>query len=109
MPPPPEPGQLTVRLTTPLGDDGAIVVEVRGPNVTQVQLSDNTMFLLAEHVDSATQRFVILGDLQSGPLATFHVPDIHAVRAYSATAVEVASRDNTVRSSLEGYALTIVP
>jgi hypothetical protein len=108
-PPPPEPGVLTLRLTTPKSDDGAIVLDVRGPDVTQVQLADGTMFLLTESVNGVTQRLVAVGDLQSGALVTFHVPDIHAISAYSATAVEVASRDNAIRSSLEGYTLAVVP
>ncbi len=42
-------------------------------------------------------------------MVTLHVPDVAAAADYTAQVVEVADRQNTLRDSLTGYALTVGP
>ena len=111
LPPPPEPkaGFLIVRLASPTSDDGAIVFEIRGPAAGTALASDTAMWIVGESVDSTTRRIVLAGDLETGPLVTFAVPDVSTAPLYSAIVLEVANRDNAVRSSIGAYKLTIAP
>jgi hypothetical protein len=105
QPLPPQPGTLTVRLTTPRADDGAIVFELRGQGDATPQLADTTMWMFTERVDSTLTRVVLVGDLVSGPLVTFEVVDVQ--RPYTATLVQVSDRANAVRAQLQDYDLAI--
>ncbi len=67
------------------------------------------MWIVGESVDSTTRRIVLAGDLKTGPLVTFVVPDVSRAPLYSAIVLEVANRDNAVRSSIGAYKLTIAP
>jgi hypothetical protein len=109
VPPPPAPGtgRLVVRLETPHEDDGAILLEIRGRRTGPAHTTDTTLWLSGETVDSTLSRFLIAGDLSSGALFEIEVPDVTAVGIYSATITAAADRGSSVRSSLEGYRLTI--
>ncbi len=80
-------GTLTLRLTTPHADDGAMTFEVSGAPI-----------------DSATA-----GNLANGAVVTLHVPDVGAAASYTANVLEVADRQDALRPSLAGYALTVAP
>jgi hypothetical protein len=102
----PTPGTLTVTLTTPNADDGAILLTVSGPDMTQVTAADGSLYFRHAGGTGAVTA-VLVGDVQAGSLLTFHVPDVTAAGSYSATITQVADRSNTVRASLAGYALTV--
>jgi len=40
-------------------------------------------------------------------VATLHVPDVGAAARYTTTVLEVADRQDALRASLAGYALTV--
>jgi hypothetical protein len=50
-----------------------------------------------------------VGVVANGAVVTLRVPDVGAAAAYTARVVEVADRENALRGSLTGYALTVVP
>jgi hypothetical protein len=50
-------------------------------------------------------RVVLAGNLVSGPLLSFSVPDVHA--AYRATLLQVGDRGSHARADLTKYSLTI--
>jgi hypothetical protein len=102
----PTAGTLTVTLTTPNTDDGAILLTVSGPDMTQIAVDDTSLYVRYAQ-DGTTVTAVLVGDLESGSLVTFHVPDVDAVSSYSATITQVADRSNVLRGSLTGYALTV--
>jgi len=105
-PPPPGSGTVSVTFTTPRTDDGAILFELRGPSIHAVTpASTNLQF----HIDSSGSpiRGVALGVINSGVLLTFTISDTTAISSYSATIVDVADRQNALRSTLAGYALRI--
>ena len=96
-----------MNLRGPNSDDGAIIIEVRGGSVDSAAVHFPTYWLLSERGDSGVTRFVVAGDLTSGPLFTFIVPDIQQYSSFRATVSEVATRKGVVRTTLNGYALTI--
>jgi len=102
----PTAGTLSVTLTTPNMDDGAILFEVTGPDIVSVSVT------VPEHythvgVDGSTLTIVVVGDIESGLLVGFDVSDTRAVDSYSATVTQVADRSNELRGSLTGYDLTV--
>ena len=107
-PPDPVPGTLTLSLDTPYGDDGAVLLRLEGPDMTQIELAAPGLYLrFLEEQSSVTAVFV--GDVVSGDLLTFRVPDVNQVSSYGATMLEAADRGNALRGALEGYVLTVAP
>ena len=52
---------------------------------------------------------VFVGDIASGDLLSFHVPDVNRPDSCSGTVLEAADRSDAVRVSLAGYTLTVAP
>ena len=107
-PPPPggTPGTLTVTLTTPNSDDGAIMFELRGPHIGALAAPSGGWRVYADTSD-ASIRVVVAGNVVAGGLLTFPVPEVAQVGSYTATLLDVANRENATRN-LAGYSLTIV-
>lgn len=99
-------GTLVVELTTPAADDGAILLNIVGPNISGLDLVDQTSILFWIE-DASELRAVIVGGLGEGELLKFTVPDVKNVGAYTATIFEVSDLSNALRSSLVGYGLTV--
>jgi len=102
---PPEPGRLTVVLTTPRSDDGGIVLEIRGHATGTPVRSDTAMFMFSERMDSALTRVVLVGNLRTGPVLWFDVSDTR--QPYSATIIQVSDQANVVREHLQDYSLDV--
>jgi hypothetical protein len=105
-PPPPGSGTVTVTYTSPRTDDGAILFELKGPSIHGITPTGTNLQI---YVDSTTSpiRVVAFGAINSGALLTFTIADTATFSSYGATLVDVANRQNDVRSSLTGYALTV--
>lgn len=107
-PPDPVPGTLTLSLDTTYGDDGAVLLRLEGPDMTQVGLAAAGLYLrFLEDQTGVTAVFV--GDVSAGDLLTFHVPDVNQLASYGATMLEAADRSNALRGSLAEYTLTVAP
>ena len=107
-PPDPVPGTLTLTLGTLQLDDGALVLRLQGADITQVELAAPGLYLrFLEDQTGITAVFV--GDIVSGDLLTFHVPDVNRPDSYSGTVLEAADRSNALRGSLAEYTLTVAP
>lgn len=105
-PPDPVPGTLTLTLGTLHLDDGALVLRLEGADIAQVALAAPGLYLrFLEDQTGVTAVFV--GDIVSGDLLTFRVPDVNSVASYIGTALEAADRSNAVRGSLAEYTLTV--
>ena len=112
VPPPPPPGTagaLTVSLATPNTDDGALLLEVKGPSIRGVTTKSAALQVYADTMSTTTVRTVVAGNLSSGGLFTFQVPDVNAAGSYTVTIVDIADRQNRLRSGANGYVLTIAP
>ena len=110
-PPPPPPGQpggsgrLTASFTSPNSSDGAILLELRGTSIHGIALANSAWKLYADSSGTPI-RIAIMGNLSSGALLTFDVPDVTAAASYSATIVDVADMQSKIRAT-NGYTITI--
>jgi hypothetical protein len=102
-------GTLFLRLTTPHTDDGALLFEVSGPPVDGVVAVDGSLRLFTWRPDGSTLVGVVLGGIANGAVVALQVPDITAAPGYRARLVDVADREDALRGSLTGYALTVGP
>jgi hypothetical protein len=102
-------GTVMLYLTTPQSDDGAVMFEVIGPPIEGATTADASMRLFTRRSDDGTIVGVVVGVVANGALVRLQVPDVGARAQYVARVIEVADRQNALRSSLRGYALTLTP
>jgi hypothetical protein len=98
-------GTLTLRLTTPNADDGAMTFEVSGAPIESITVVDGSLRLFTRRINVSTIDGAVVGSLNNGVLVTLHVPDVTA--GYTAMVLEVADREDALRPSLDGYVLTV--
>jgi len=103
----PQAGSLTLRLTTPHADDGAMTFQVSGPAIDNATAANASLRLFTRREGGSTVVGAVVGALANGALITLRVPDVGAAARYSATVLEVADRQDALRTSLTGYALTV--
>lgn len=105
----PRAGTLTLRLSTPRSDDGALLFEVSGPPIDTAVVVNGSLQLFTRRADGSTVVGAVVGGLTNGAIVTLRVPDVGAAGGYTARVLEVADRQNVLRTSLAGYALTVTP
>ena len=98
-------GWLTVQLTTPRSDDGAVQLSVTGPAIDSVKILTYDGF--ETHTATGTD-FVATGNITSGDLARIHVPDLSRTTEYHASVSAAAARDSYELQSLTGYRAVLV-
>ena len=84
-----------------LADDSGLVVDVLGgePGINSARYGG---------LDAARAVVgVVVGALANGALATLRVQEVSTVSSYSARVLEVADREDGLRASLSGYALSV--
>lgn len=107
-PVPVSPTALRLDLVTPHSDDGAVVVTLRGPDVSNLQAASPAYLAYSRSDSSAREiRLIIIGDLKGGALGTIAVGPGHQLADYSVTIDQVAARNDTVRADLSGYRVNI--
>ena len=102
-------GTVTLRLTTPHADDGAVLFEVSGGPIDTATAGNASLRLFTRRASGSTIVGVVAGVVTNGAVVTLRVPDVGAAAGYTARVVEVADRQNALRTSLAGYALTVGP
>lgn len=107
-PPPTHAGSFLLTLTTPNTDDAALFFELHGPGITAIRPSNVATRLFAD-ASGTSIRGAIFGPLTVGALVTFDVPDTTKLGDYTATVLDVAGPDNSLRSSSTGYSLRVAP
>ena len=105
----PHAGTLTVRLTTPHVDDGALTFTLSGPAINNATAANASLRLFTRGSGQSTIVGVLVGDLANGAVVTLYVPDVTAAAGYAAQVLEVADRNDALRASLAGYALSVAP
>ena len=85
-----------------------MLLELRGPSIHALA-SANSSWQLYSDTSGTTIRGVVAGNLTTGGLMTFQVPDVGAAASYTATIVDVADRQNKLRAGLTGYTLVVAP
>lgn len=107
QPPPPQPGRLSVQLTTPNTGDAAIMFRLTGPT-TMTDVQEARPVYVSHHRESASGITVaVFGALESGALLTFSVPDVRRAAEYVVTVHEVADDSNALRDDLTGYSAVV--
>jgi hypothetical protein len=100
------PGWLSVELTTPHADDGAVQLRITGPGVDSVVAS--AVYNGFGVASGSTADLVITGVVQSGHVARFRVPDITRSSQYLATVTAAAQRGTYALRGTSGYRTAIV-
>lgn len=100
------PGTVLISLATPAADEGAAMVTLRGPGITDVRAANSSHQLFWRLVSDEEARVVILGPMTAGPLLTAQVADVNRPHLYTAEVAEIAARDGALRSDTRGYAVT---
>lgn len=96
-------------MTTPNNDDGALLLEVKGPSVRTVTTSSSAIQVFADTTSTTAVRVVVAGNLTAGKLFTFQVQDTRQASAYTVTIVDIADRQNKIRNGNSGYSLAVAP
>ncbi|HEU5260234.1 MAG TPA: hypothetical protein VFU41_02295 [Gemmatimonadales bacterium] len=102
-------GTLTLRLITPHADDGAMTFEVSGPAIDNATSISASLRLFTRRAGGGTVAGVVVGAVANGPVVALQVPDVGAAASYTARVLEVADRQDALRASLSGYAITVTP
>jgi hypothetical protein len=88
----PQPGTLTLTLTSAGMSDGAVVLLVSGGPV--ISVDGPAVYQVASNTDAAGTHVMIVGNVTSGVVATLHVADVSRASAYVVTVEQVADRNS---------------
>lgn len=105
----PQAGTLSLRLTTPHVDDGALTFTLSGLPINNATAANASLQLFTRRSGDASVVGILVGDLANGAVVTLNVPDVRAAAGYAAQLLEVADRNDALRASLAGYALSVAP
>ena len=98
-------GWLTVQLTTPNTNDGAVQLSITGPEIDSVKLVGYQGF---NTTTGSEADLVATGTIASGDIARVYVPDLSKTGAYQATVSAAAASGTFVLQSLAGYRAVLV-
>ena len=89
----PERGLLTVEWSAPEAGPaiGGVLIEVEGPGIEDARAPGLELY---ESEAAGLRLFVVAGELRSGPLLAFRVPDSREARLYRVRVIEVAGQDH---------------
>jgi uncharacterized protein (DUF2141 family) len=102
-------GELTVNLTTPNTDDGALLVRIRGSGaelVTNASAACSGCKMFKAVVSDTEIRAVITGAINAGAVARVSVSDVNNAASYAVDILDVASR-TYVKRATTGYSLSL--
>jgi hypothetical protein len=103
-----QPGDVIVSLTTAHAHDGALFLTLRGPRVTADLVDHSAYTTFAQLAGADALRIIIVGDsVGVGPLFTVRVGAANRLSAYSVTIEQVATRDDSLRADVSGYAASV--
>jgi hypothetical protein len=100
------PGWLTVQLTSPNTDDGAVQLRISGPGIESVM--PQAPFDGFGSASGNTGHIVLTGVIGSGNVARFRVSDVNRATSYSVTPVAAAQRGTFALRSTASYRATVV-
>lgn len=103
----PTPGDLTIELTSPNTDDGAIKLTIVSPVApTAISAASAGIEVFTSGALTTSTTVIVTGDLGAGPLLHITVPDTRDDEDYAATVVQVASTGYAIRANT-GYTLEV--
>ena len=103
------PGVVILHLVTPNVDDGAVLFEVSGAPIDSAVAIDASLRLFTRRVGDSTVVGAVVGAVATGAVVRLYVADVVAAAGSTIRVLEVADRQDALRSSLTGYALAVIP
>lgn len=103
---PKAPGNMTVSLTTPNTDDGAVLVALFGPGFTNIRPASASYRVYSLTASPTEIRILVVGDLSTGALLSLDIDDAARIAEYHGTVIQAASRDDIVHTVSTDYDLT---
>ena len=100
------PGWLTIQFTTPNSEDGAVQLRVTGPVIDSVVVDSRYDSFGA--TSATVGDLVATGNIVTGNLARFRVPDVNRTAEYSVSVVAVAQKSTYALRGAAGYQAVIV-
>ncbi len=100
------PGWLTVELTTPNSDDGAVQLHITGPSVDSVVAA--SPYNGFGQASGGTADVVLTGTIRTGTVARFRVGDISRSSQYRVSVTGAAQRGSYALRSTGGYRTAVV-
>lgn len=100
------PGWLSVELTTPHDDDGAVQLRITGPGVDSVVAS--TPYNGYGITSGSSADLVLTGAIRTGRVARFRVADVSRSSQYVATVTAAAQGGSYALRGTSGYRTAIV-
>lgn len=100
----PQPGTLSLLLQSPnSGLDGAILLTLTGPNPVANVAAGAGDTLWSTDFSGNTSKVLLTGNIKSGVILTFGVPDVNASDQYTVSVNQVASSSDYSLRSLVNY------
>ena len=103
----PTAGTLTVNLSSPNTDDGAVLLSVFGGPVDSVESIGYTVYSARGSAD--TVKLIVTGTLPSGAIARIHIPDGRHVSRYGGRLLQVAARSTYSQREPAPYGISLLP
>jgi len=104
--PEPDPNSgITVALTTPNTDDGAVLLVLQGPTPSAIMASSAGYQLFWRAAGPTETRVIVVGDIVAGRL--FTATTSGSASTFTATVAEVSTRADQLRSTTAGYSLVV--
>jgi hypothetical protein len=98
---------LDLQLTTPAGDDGAVLLTISGGPVDSVEAPGLVLHVNRRALNAT--RVIVLGDIGPGRLARIHIPDGRQSSRYSVLINQVAARHSYAQRDPAAYTLNLTP
>jgi hypothetical protein len=105
-PPPPAP-ELVVRLTSPAGDDGALLFELKGPGLGAVTPADSDWWFSSEMMSDSVLRVAIVGIVSNSSLVSVKLTGNRLASEYQATILDLTDHAGQLRDNLAAYSIQI--
>jgi hypothetical protein len=104
----PQPGTLSVKLQNPNdGADGAIVLTLTGPVAPSNVVAAPGDTLWGGPFTGTTNKIVLTGNIRTGAILTFSVPDVKATTQWVVGVNQVAASSGYALRALSNYALGV--
>ena len=100
-------GTLAIEWSTPQEHEGAVLLTITGPGIGELTSSHSDVLVFARR-DGMETRVAVLGEIGSGRLLKFEVPDVQQAGRYEVSLIEVADVDGELRSDLAAYDVAVV-
>ncbi len=101
----PQPGELTVNLSTTGGGGSAFLLTITGSGITN-PVAAGAGHRVYSFASGNSLNVALVGDISAGALLKFSVPDVNQAASYNVTLNDVAASDNTLQNTSD-YSVTI--